>query len=205
MTNHVDIRITAHPSRMENVSKMLYALQMDESIVVWDDRETGGDGMYTARKAWTAPLPEGCTHRLVMPDDLTLCNHFVQIVNAVAASNPRAVVSISHGSAHPAVWRRYAPSPRIWGWGIMIPADMVGACWRFIERFPDDFHGEVKRQPEITKHDTAMVWWWAAYHRIPIVDTVPSLTQHIGDKSLIGITERRVSPDFTMEPPLDGW
>ena len=44
----IDIKIMAHPSRRDNVLKVLKQLNMDESIVVYDDRENGGDALYTA-------------------------------------------------------------------------------------------------------------------------------------------------------------
>ena len=37
------------------------------------------------------------------------------------------------------------------------------------------------------------------------VTTVPSLVQHIGDESLVGIKRHRVALDFTIDPPLEGW
>jgi hypothetical protein len=62
----VDICIMAHPSRKDNIKQIQQQLNLSDDSIFWDDRENGGDAMYTAKKAWSSPIPEGCTHRLVI-------------------------------------------------------------------------------------------------------------------------------------------
>jgi hypothetical protein len=40
---------------------------------------------------------------------------------------------------------------------------------------------------------------------VPIINTVPSLVQHIGDNSLVGCKEKRIAIDFVKSPPVLGW
>ena len=90
----IDIKIMAHPSRRNNVLSILKQLNMDESIVVYDDRPNGGDALYTSRKAWLSPMPVDKTHRLVLQDDILLCDNFINIVHDIIRTLPDKVISL---------------------------------------------------------------------------------------------------------------
>ena len=199
----IDIRIMAHPSRRENVMKTLSALNLTEEVVTWDDREQGGDAMYTAKKAWNTPMPEGCTHRLVLQDDIELCDNFLEIVNQVAEKHPSEVVSLFHCEEYPK-HMKYVRTGRLWGCAVMIPAILVPACWEYIETIPE-LPMFKKVADKIMPHDNDCIMIWATNNNIPIINTVPSLVQHIGDDSLVGAQEKRVATDFIKSPSVIGW
>ena len=198
----IDIRIMAHPSRRENVDRILSALSLPEDVVSWDDRETGGDAMYTAKKAWLAPIPENCTHRLVLQDDVEVCEGFSEIAEKVAKKTPGQIVSFFHCEKYPCDCR-YKRTFFLWGCAIMIPASLVKDCWDFIEHIPE--YPWYRNAGDILKHDDNSILAWAVMRNIPIINTVPALVQHLGDVSLVGITEKRVSQDYIKNPPLSGW
>ena len=198
----IDIRIMAHPSRRENVMKMLQALNLSEDVVAWDDRPGKNDAMYTARKAWTAPIIDGYTHRLVLQDDGELCDNFLEIAEQVAAKHPREIVSFMHEGEIPGDGR-YRSHVFSVGVALMIPVLLLDDLWWFVDnRLPvvalPNLH-------EIIKHDTTCIRYWLRYRHIPCITTVPSLVQHIGDESLVGIDRKRIAPDYTKTPPLCGW
>lgn len=199
----IDIKIMAHPSRRENVMKILTALSLSDDIVVWDDREYGGDAMYTSRKAWNLPIPSGCTHRLVLQDDIEICDNFLDIVEQVAKGHTSQVISFFHCEEY-ANNVRYAEVKHLWGCALMIPAHLISNCWKYIEHIPEEpwcgEHADI-----IMRHDNNCIMLWAINNDIPAINTVPSLVQHIGDDSLVGIKEKRVSQDFVKSPPIIGW
>lgn len=198
----VDICIMAHPSRADNVERLREALCLPNASIFWDDREVGGDAMYTARKAWQSPLPEGCTHRLVFQDDAEVCDGFLDILETVARKHPNEVVTFFHEGTIDTT-ERYYPHVFTVGCAIMIPAKMLDDLWWFV-----DNRMEVYCKPqleEILKRDTSCIRVWMRNRFVKCYTTVPSLVQHIGDNSLVGINRKRVSDDFTMNPPLEGW
>lgn len=198
----VDICIMAHPSRVENVRKICDVLDLTDDAIFWDDREVGGDAMYTARKAWQSPIPENCTHRLVLQDDVEMCNDFLSILPSVAAKHPLSVVTFMHEGVIETD-SRYHPHVFSVGCAIMIPVKMLDDLWWFV-----DNRMEVYCKPRleaILKRDTSCIRVWMRERHVDCYTTVPSLVQHIGDDSLVGIDRRRVAPDFTMNPPLTGW
>lgn len=198
----VDICIMAHPSRADNVAKIQQALNLSDDSVFWDDRINGGDAMYTARKAWQSPIPENCTHRLVLQDDIEVCVEFCNFVEKAARKHPNSIVTFFHCEEY-ITDQRYHNDPTLWGCAIMIPVKLLDNLWWFV-----DNRMEVYAKPqldEILKRDTSCIRVWMRNKHIPCVTTVPSLVQHIGDNSLVGINRRRVALDFTMNPPLTGW
>lgn len=202
MRKLVDVRIMAHPSRADNVYRMLKSLGLTDDIIIWDDREGVDDAMYTARKAWEFPIPEGCTHRLVLQDDAELCEDFLQIAEMAAARHADKVVSFMHEGSieQPERYKRQVFSV---GVALMMPYSMVKQFLDFVDNRLEWYTGPLYRN--ILRHDTTCMRYWMANTGVVCVTTVPSVVQHIGDESLVGNSGRRVSVDYTKNPPLTGW
>lgn len=198
---NIDICIMAHPSRAENVEKILASLDLPPKTVYWDDRIKGGDAMYTAKKAWSAPVPIGCTHRLVIQDDILVCNNFCEIANKIAEKYPDEVITFFHCDNFPQDIR-YQIDTNIYGCGIMIPVKYLNDLWDFIYMELDD---TIPEHHNIKLRDTSCIRVWARTRDIPCYTTVPSLLQHIGDTSLVGIKKQRVAPDYCENPNIEEW
>ena len=191
----------AHPARSDNVVKMLNDLDLPESIVSWADDPNGG-AMSTARKAWQTPFPEGCTHRLVLQDDAELCDNFKEIAEIVASKHPDEIVTFCHEKEFDTD-ERYQPFELTMGVALMVPVKLLDDFWWFVEKRVPLFAGHFAE--DVLKRDTSCMRMWLRYRHIPCITTVPTLVQHIGDVSLVGIDRLRVAPDFDKHPPLTGW
>lgn len=191
----------AHPSRIENVNKTCSILNLTQNKVVFDDRTDGGDAMYTALKTWSLPLEKQYTHRLVLQDDIELCNNFRLIVEKIAASNPDNIISLFHELNY---FRKekYIPLRRLYGCGILMPVKYIENFINYVNenRYKDD------KSIENFKHDTFAIYSFALINKIKMLDTNPSLLQHIGDNSLIDPTwEIRKYNYFIKDIGIDGW
>lgn len=183
--------------------RILSKLSLQEDVVIWDDRENGGDAMYTAKKAWTSPVPNGCTHRLVLQDDIEICDNFIDIVEQISKKNTSQIVSLFHCEKYEDDIR-YIITRRLWGCAIMMPVSFIPLCWEYIEHIPEKpWCGD--NAETIMRHDNDCIALWSIDNSIPVINTVPSLVQHIGDNSLVGIKEKRIAQDFIKSPPLTGW
>ena len=188
-----DVRIMAHPSRRDNVLTTLNQLGMDESIVSYDDRENGGDSLYTAEKAWKQPIERGITHRLVLQDDVILCNDFLKVISKIINDIPDACISLYNGiplDLRSDKGNPYIKVQEVCGCGIILPSKYIEDCWNWINSQPEENHCPC---------DDEMIRRYCASHSIKIYSTIPLTIQHIGDteyKSLLSVeySHVRLSP-----------
>ena len=196
----IDIRIMAHPSRRENVLKVLEQLNMDESIVVYDDREYGGDALYTARKTWLSPVPLGTTHRLVLQDDVLLCDNFLSIICDIVNTLPDKVLSLFNLIPYDLIKDReccYKKYETLAGQAIIMPVIYIKECWQWI----DANCGECK-------HDDIMISKYCKHHGIGLFTTIPPIVQHLGDTEYQSLLPAkhiglRISTTYVQHPTDD--
>lgn len=196
----VDIRIMAHPSRRENVLKILEQLNMDESIVTYDDRENGGDALYTARKTWLTPVPPDKTHRLVLQDDVLLCDNFISIVHDVVNTLKDDVITLFNPIPNNLIKDKeccYKRFERLSGCAIIMPVLYIDKCWEWIDAHCED-----------NKCDDLLITEYCKKHYIKTFTTIPALVQHLGDTeyhSLLPVKYPgvRVAPTYVQTPTED--
>lgn len=80
----IGIRVTAVESRREMAEHLKEKLNLTDEHIIYDDRPEGGNAMYTVKKAWRDPLTEGETHRVVLNEDVEVCDNFTQICEQIA-------------------------------------------------------------------------------------------------------------------------
>lgn len=195
-----DVKIMAHPSRRENVLKILKQLNMDESIVVYDDREGGGDALYTARKAWLAPLPPEKTHRLVLQDDVLLCDNFLSIVYDIINTLRDSVISLFNLVPADLVKNKeccYKKYETLSGCAIIMPVIYIKDCWRWIDANCSE-----------NKHDDLLISEYCKKHLINMFTTIPAIVQHLGDTEYNSLlpakyNSLRISTTYTQHPTDD--
>lgn len=198
----IDIRIMASPKRADYVKELVNKLGLSEDIVVWDDRPNGGDAMYTARKAWLYPLPEGCTHRLVLQDDIDVCEDFIKHATAIADRHPTHVVSLicfNEPTNYPNKKNTpyYKIKDNMSGCAIMLPVDIIKPCMEWCEESNDEI---------LKPHDDLMISKYCRDNNILMVTIIPSIVQHLGGyESLLNIEYgwNRKSKHYNPNPEVD--
>lgn len=170
-----DIKIMAVKPRRKMVLDMCKQLRLsEEECVIYDDRPHGGGPLYTCKKCWFAPVPHGVTHRVVLQDDLLLCNDFTEIMNRIVNAQPEFIFSLycsrmrfeyaAEGSPYVVIKGRNA-----WGQGILMPVKYVKPMFDFADKeLGSDF-----------PYDDGIYAWWAEHEKIEIMTTIPSTIQHL--------------------------
>lgn len=183
-----DVKIMAVKPRRKMVLDMCQKMGLsEEDTVIYDDRPSGGGTLYTCRKCWEAPVPEGVTHRVVLQDDLLLCDNFISIMDRIVNAHPEFIFSLycsrlkfEHGlpdSPYIIIKGRQA-----WGQGMLMPISYVKPMFEFSDReLGKDF-----------PYDDGIYAWWAEQEKIEIASTIPSTIQHLcPQNSTLGYNDKR--------------
>jgi hypothetical protein len=169
----------AHPSR----SGMAEALsgRLRGSAVVYDPEPDGERNPWRcAREAWRR-TPPGCTHRLVVQEDVLPCPRFLYHARRALAAKPDRITSFFLGTNATVTWRdmliadargaHWVEGSRA-GWvpalALAIPARLVPSLVEFDDGTrpvaDDDVYGR-----------------WIREHGLPWYATIPSLVDHDDD------------------------
>lgn len=95
MAIRLSIAIMSHPSRAEQLSRLVAALEAEGAkpdVVLDPEPGAKSNPWRTARLAW-ARTPGIVSHRLVLQDDALICSGFVQGARAALAAKPDVPVS----------------------------------------------------------------------------------------------------------------
>ena len=200
MMNKIDIRIFGVHSRESMILATAQKLSLSEDHVHYDDRPNGGSVMYTAKKAWLAEIPDGVTHRVVLSDDVEVCNGFAEICTQMVNAHPDDVITLF---PYPFMYRQpglerlltpYVLSNTLSGCGIIMPVKYIIPCFEWIDEHyinpqEDDYH--IQR--------------WAIANSIQMLTTIPAILQHIGDDSIFNPQAPIRRTDYYEENPIADW
>ncbi len=183
----VDIKVYGVHSRDENIMKIKQSIGLKDDDIFYDDRPNGGLALYTAKKAWFAPIPDNVTHRLVLPDDVEVCNDFWNLCEKITSMHPDAIFSLYPPMSEKKLRMKNTHTPYmkangLAGIGVIMPVKYIDECFDFIKR---TFNDEIEDDYAMDR--------FAVSRKIPVLTTVPALLQHIGDDSILtpGIMIRR--------------
>ena len=175
----IDIQIYGVHARNDMIARTLERLNLGYDNVHYDDRPDGGLMIYTAKKAWLAPVSEGQTHRVALADDAEVCDGFWDICERIADVHPKAIVSLfPYEFMHrvPEIEGKASPYIRaniLSGCAIMMPIEYIEPCFNYIQSVFED-----------NCADDEGIQAWADHKGIPIITTIPAIVQHIGDDSI---------------------
>lgn len=179
----VGIKIVGVHERDHMIDEMNRQLQLPAGDIIYDERPGGGYAFQILKKAWLDPFAEGETHRVVLNDDLELCDDFINICNQIAKAQPNSIVSFfstyfNSSYCDQEIQKLQTPYVRhdvgIFGCAIMMPKNVAIECMEFTSmNYPD------------IKFESRAFTEFARERGIPIITTLPGLVQHIGDESLV--------------------
>lgn len=179
----VGIKIVGVHERDAMITAMNKKLQLPDADIVYDTREGGGYAFPVLKQAWLAPYAEDETHRVVLNDDLEVCEGFREICEQIAAAHPDCIVSFfttyfNSGYCDEeiaALQTPYVTHDRgVFGCAIMMPKDVAIECIEYTEQ----------NYPGI-KFESHAFHQFALENGIPVISTLPCLVQHLGDDSLV--------------------
>lgn len=194
-----DIKICGVAARLPHIETMLQKLNLDMSDVFLDDRPHGGYASYTTKKALLSPR-DGLTHRVILQDDVEVCDTFYEVVKEIIKTHPEKIIALFTVDNHVDRFMDYSVGTPY----VQNNYNVSGAGWIIPVDYIDDYLGHCLRFGDNFAEDVAL-FSWATLNKIVILNTVPSLIQHLGDVSLIapGMHVRRTK--HFCSNPIANW
>lgn len=201
-----DIKVYGVTKRMPLIKNIVDKLNLTDDDVYLDDRPNGGDAFYTSKKALLATPAFEISHRIVLQDDVEVCNNFKEIVAEIIKTHPDKIIALFP-------WDFYlkmvidankdivgttpyvANSKHVTGCGFILPCKYIQSYLNWAEeRCHKDFY-----------EDEA--WFkWAKDNGVTILNTIPALIQHLGDESLVFKDNALIRrTEFYEENPRANW
>lgn len=176
----IDIQVYGMHIRDDMITRLTSKLELPNENVHYDDRPNGGLMIYTAKKAWLAPVSDGVTHRVALADDVDVCNDFKNICEQIAAAHPDNIISLFpyefmyYNPDLEALDTPYLKTMSLFGAAIIMPVKYIEPCFEHINRCYND-----------NCADDDGIMSYARENGIDVLTTIPATVQHIGDVSLI--------------------
>lgn len=189
----ISIAVQTHPKRIPVVEMWLDHIgygtsRQPDNVTMELVIDTEGEGCWrTAHRCWLA-MSDGVTHHMQMTDDAAPCVDFLQALPRVIAQKPDVPVSLfcrNYGvmAAKEKNERWFKLRSRPWGYGFVLPKDMVKEwlAWLVIEE-------PKEHDPAWGEHDDWRMWQFLLARKTPHTwCTVPSLVEHgLPGESLMG-------------------
>lgn len=178
--NKLDIKVYGVHQRDFLIKPFKEKLNLSDKDIIYDDRPNGGKVLYTFEKAFTQPFGD-ITHRLCFPDDMIVCDNFINIINRVINAQGDKIIYLFPWNMRErerlfindlTPYKEH--SRTICGNGIILPK-------QFIIDFFNWVHNKYSLDDYEKTTEEIVLMKWARLNNIKVITTVPSLVQHIGD------------------------
>lgn len=196
----IDIHIYGVHERDDMITATVNKLGLGYDNVHYDDRPERGLMIYTAKKAWLAPVPDGITHRVALADDVEVCDGFLEICEQIVATHPDKIISLfpyEFMQRNPLIEGYDTPYFKcniLSGCAIIMPVQYIKPCFDYVKAVFDDICA-----------DDEGIQAYAEARGIGMLTTIPATIQHIGDDSIanVGCPIRRTV--YFQKNPIADW
>ena len=193
------IKIYGVQSRMGMIKATAEKLSVDEENIFLDDRDNGGDPLYTAKKAYLSDCGDA-THGIFLQDDVEVCDNFIEICEQIIAAHPNKIIGLfpfdymRYDSKLDSLESPYLEIRVLSGQGIIMPIEYIKPCFEWLKSTYDD-----------KIDDDKGIHQWAKYSGVKVITTVPALVQHIGDVSAIDTSRKVRRTYYYSKNPVANW
>lgn len=185
--------------RIDTIKSIAKKLNISNDNIFLDDRQNGGDVLYTAKKAYLSDAGDA-THLVVFQDDVELCNDFINICEQIIAAHPDKIVSLfpfdyqMYSGQYENIGTPYLSVNTMSGCGVIMPIQYIKPCFDYIK---SEFNDEIEDDMGIKK--------WAEHAGVDIITTIPAIIQHIGDKSILNKYRPIQRTYYFEKDPIADW
>lgn len=184
-----DVKIYGTHKRDDQILKNKQILELADNDIFYVQEGDGRMPYPLTKRAFLAPWDSETTHRVVLQDDAELAPNFSFYLQKIIEARPDDIiflVALDYND-HETEYSKNLKSPYIklksmvQGCAIVMPTKYIVDCFDWLDKcFPDIAYGD-------PHEDTAIIFYGRS-KGINVINTIPSIVQHIGDtSSLYGV------------------
>lgn len=162
-----DIKIMAVPTRMANVVALCGQLGLTINDV-FCDYKMQRKPLYTSRGAFMLPYADGITHRLVLQDDVMICDNLQEFCDMLVNRYPNDIITLFYNQHRKLKITDAPPCVRrvrsMTGQGIIIPRKYIADIFSFLDKHNPDY-----------PHDDAYYNLYCKLHKLRILCPIPNV------------------------------
>lgn len=183
--------------------KSIKAIGLSEENIWFDLRELdqkykNKSYSWNTAKGWESFKEINCSHCMFMDDDLDFCDGFLDICEKIIKTHPDAIIGLfPYYYRDKEVIQNESP---YWEAGIV-----SGACIIIPKKYLNNICEFMFSRCDKISQDDLLIYMWCLYNRIPMITTIPSLVQHIGDQSLYNPTAPIRRTQYFKKNPIADW
>jgi hypothetical protein len=201
MRNFLSVTIMGTPSRKDNITQIVKTLEYPFDVVLDDTHDIWGNF-----KAAAQDRANGATHHLVLQDDITLCDGFIEHVMGAISAKPDVPITFYNSRK---VVTRAREKGKSWA-TMRNPINELAFCFPVPMIDPMITWCDANLDASIKWADSRMSTYFLS-HNLLMWITCPSLVEHTGwRKSTMGNPPApggrpRVAAWFEQQPGFINW
>ena len=174
----IDVKIMAVIARQVYAEYVLEQVKENPTAKICYDSQGykgGGNPWYNAKRIWMMEPAEGCTHKLVLQDDIDLVYEFLYYVNKCLKFRPDAVWSFYTGNEAEKFIPDDTTTPFVRMRGCRMCAPAILMPNKYISRIVKDTDTIFGTD---YKHDDDRICWWCMMNGVDVFTVIPALIHH---------------------------
>ena len=191
-------------AREQTIRKLANSLSLCSKDVFYDEQATGKFPFELMRTVWTTDRNNSETHRVILQDDIDICNGFQDICYQIANAHPDKIISLfpfDYQTKKDGELNKVSPYRRVGvisGCALLLPISIIDSFFGWVDYRSTD--KQFNKLPE-----TIMLRIFSNDAHIPVITTIPSTVQHIGDESLIYQNAPIGRTEYFEKNPIADW
>lgn len=196
-----NVKIFSCAKRESLAVELSIKLGLCSDDIIFDGRKSRCESFcYEVSKAWEKfdVSDEGGWSMLVQ-DDVDVCNNFIQTVEKICKSHQDTIFSF-FPYYYMGVDVCVDPLSPFW------QAEIIsGCCIAVPNKYVTSMVQYMRRQKNLSCGEDLVIGWFAKDNKIPILTTIPSLVQHIGDVSILDPSKPIRRTQYFERDPVANW
>ena len=196
-----NIKIFSCYRRIDMAISLCDFLKLSVKDIVFDSRQSYKESFcYEVSKVWESfDILDIDGWSMIIQDDVRPCQNFIGIVEEIMASHPNTIFSFFPYYYMDKTVKVDIKNP-FW------EAEIVsGCCIAVPNKYIPKMIEYMRRQKNLSCGEDLVIGWFARDNKIPLLTTIPSLIQHIGDVSILDPSKPIRRTQYFEENPVANW